>query len=171
MDHSSKPQLVWDGQKQGQERHLLEDARLRIDRAAHLLEPATPEMAALELSRCLTLCAPSGMTQDDRAEWISIAMLEVEELPSGALREACKVARTTCKHPSELIPTIVSTATAVAENLQKDHRWAVQAYRNLTAPKITDATNEEIGEEEKDEVRRLMAELSADMQRKARAWS
>lgn len=109
------------------------------------------------------------MTQDDRAEWISIAMLDVEELPSAALREACKVARATCKHPAELIPAILSNAAMIASDLEKDHRWAVQAYRNLTSPKLEDATNEEISETEKDEVKKLMSDLVTEMQKKVRA--
>lgn len=168
-DNTPRPRLVWDAPRPQHERPSLEEARRRIGMLAHQLEPAGPEMAALELSRCLTLCAPSGMTQDDRTEWITVAVQDVEEIALGALQRSCKAARLSCRHPSELIPAILSNAATIEEDLLREHRWAVQALHNLNAPILPPLKPVIIDEAEHDEVKKLMSELLAEMRKKANA--
>lgn len=75
--------------------------------AARHWGPMPVEQAMVELGRCLTLCAPSGMTQGDREDWLTVAIGEIGEIPAGAFSGACATARQTCDHPAKIVPTIV----------------------------------------------------------------
>lgn len=91
--------------------------------------PLSPTEALMELSRCLTLCAPSGWSVEDRAEWLTIAMADIGEFPAEVFREACKQARRTCDHPAKLVPAICAYAEPQAERLRL-------LLRNTRAPHL-----------------------------------
>ena len=65
---------------------------------------------AVSLARCLTLVAPVGMCEDDRAEWLGIAIDalagEIELVGEAKFVLACRHAMMTCQHHSEIVPTI-----------------------------------------------------------------
>ena len=89
------------------------------------LAPLPMSEAVMELSRCLTLCAPSGWSVEDRAEWLSIAMADIGEYPAEVFTEACKQARRTCDHPAKIVPAICGYAEPEAERLRlrlRSHR-------------------------------------------------
>lgn len=81
------------------------------------LVPMPTEKAVVMLARCLALCAPAGMTADDRKEWLAAAVDEVGGYPASVLHDAARGARRTCTHPSQVVPAIVVLADAAREQL------------------------------------------------------
>lgn len=62
-----------------------------------------------ELQGCLSLCCPAGMGEDERADWLSVAMSELltpPSVPNSYFRQACAHARRVCDHPSKIVPAI-----------------------------------------------------------------
>ena len=56
------------------------------------------------------LVAPSGMTESDRANWLSAARMTLSGIPADLLARGCKIARETCRFPSEIVPAIMTDA-------------------------------------------------------------
>lgn len=59
---------------------------------------------------CLTLVAPSGMTGEERAAWVSIARQTLKDIPGDMIALGCRKAREKCRFPSEIVPTIIEEA-------------------------------------------------------------
>jgi len=74
------------------------------------LQPATKDEFRTELTSCLVLTAPTGMTKEDRNEWLRVAWGTLRDLPPDILAAGCKAARETCDHPSKIVPTIMKEA-------------------------------------------------------------
>jgi hypothetical protein len=70
------------------------------------LQPASPDDFRNELTACLTLVAPVGMTEEAKRDWLAVAWGTLSHLPSDLLSRGCKVARETCDHPSKIVPAI-----------------------------------------------------------------
>lgn len=60
-----------------------------------------------ELTACLALVVPVGMTEAGRREWLAVAWETVGHLPPDLLQIGCKKARETADHPSKIVPTIL----------------------------------------------------------------
>jgi hypothetical protein len=76
------------------------------------LEPASNEDFRDELTACLALTAPVGMTEEARREWLSVAWITLKHLPADLLAWGCKEARETCDHPAKIVPAIIATTKA-----------------------------------------------------------
>lgn len=74
------------------------------------MTPATKDEFRTELTSCLVLTAPTGMTKEDRNEWLRVAWGTLRDLPPDILAAGCKAARETCDHPSKIVPTIMKEA-------------------------------------------------------------
>lgn len=74
------------------------------------LEPATSEHFAAELTSCLALVVPVGMTEEARREWLAVAWATLKHLPADLLSAACQEARKSCDHPSKIVPAITAYA-------------------------------------------------------------
>jgi len=72
------------------------------------LEPATSVQFRDELTACLALVAPVGMTEEARAEWLAVAWETLRHLPADMLRHGARKARERCDHPSKIVPTILA---------------------------------------------------------------
>jgi hypothetical protein len=72
------------------------------------LAPATSAVFRNELTACLTLVAPAGMTEEARRDWFVVAWATLKHLPPDILAIGCKKARETCDHPSKVVPTILA---------------------------------------------------------------
>lgn len=70
--------------------------------------PASAETFRNELTACLALVAPVGMSEEARGEWLAVAWETLSDLPPDILAVGCKKARETCDHPSKIVPTIVA---------------------------------------------------------------
>jgi hypothetical protein len=75
------------------------------------LVPATPDEMQQELAACLALSGASGMSEDDRCEWLRAARLTLEGIPADLLAQGCRKARATCDHPSKIVPAIMADVT------------------------------------------------------------
>lgn len=71
------------------------------------LTPATLKQGKAELGACLTLVSPSGLTAEDRREWLAVAMQTLSGIPADLLEYGCAEARKRCRFPSEIVPTIM----------------------------------------------------------------
>ncbi len=98
--------------------------------------PMPVDEAMTELGRCLTLCAPSGMTQDDRIEWLTVALGEIGEIPAFAFARACAAARQTCDHPAKIVPAIVREAGICPSVARKQIAAARSRLEALDAPPV-----------------------------------
>lgn len=72
------------------------------------------------LGPVLALCAPLGMTAQDRVEWITAAADTVRNVPADLLAAACRKARAVCDHPSKIIPFIMQDIAAPKAERQRD---------------------------------------------------
>lgn len=67
-----------------------------------------------ELSACLSLVRPVGMTEAETKDWLSIAAETLAHIPVHILERGAWAARAKCTHHSQIVPTIVAeTQTAL----------------------------------------------------------
>lgn len=164
-DQFSKPQTdaEWEEQKRQHARLLRASLEQEIAELEAKLAPRSLDEIMAALSRCLTLTAPTGMSQDDRLEWLTIAAPELAALPSMLFDDACAHARRTCDHPAKIIPAILKYEPA--------HYWLAPAHSarllseakaklaNIDAPRL----QQTVDETEKHEVGSGMKELLRDL--------
>ena len=103
----------------------------KFDEAHAALNPAEPKLLVAELASCLTLVAPSGMSADDRTEWLKVARMTVGDIPADPFRWACKEARKTCKFASEIVPAIVKAAAERTHWLRLSARYASEDLERI----------------------------------------
>jgi hypothetical protein len=72
------------------------------------LVPATSDHFRNELTACLALVAPVGMTEENRRDWLAVAWGTLKHLPADILTAGCQAAREKCDHPSKIVPTIIA---------------------------------------------------------------
>ena len=132
----------------------------KLSEAAAKLEPISAKAGTAELMACLTLVAPSGMTQDDRHAWVAVAKQTLSGIPADLLQRGCAKARLTCRFASEIVPTI-------AAEVQDQWNWRKRrlaeeqlAYENRNAPRIERRKPEAIPREE---TQRILREVMTSM--------
>jgi hypothetical protein len=126
------------------------------------LAPATSEQFGNELTACLALVVPVGMTEEGRAEWLAVAWATLKHLPPDILAIGCKKARETCDHPSKIVPMIVDETKDLM-------RWRREHYTpsdlQITGPRpprhLLDRRGEPMSEDETNELNRLLENLGA----------
>lgn len=91
------------------------------------LQPATSDHFKLELTSCLALVAPVGMTEEARRDWLAIAWGTLQHLPPDLLSRGCAEARKTCDHPAKIVPAILA---ATAESM----RWRRETVSEACRP-------------------------------------
>lgn len=74
------------------------------------LRPAEIGQIIAELTICLALVRPVGMSSDEAEMWLRAAAQSVNHYPFDILREAAANARRTCDHHSKIVPAIVAAA-------------------------------------------------------------
>jgi hypothetical protein len=77
------------------------------------LSPATSRQFRDELTACLALVAPVGMTEEARGEWLAVAWATLRHLPADLLAIGCARARESCDHPARIVPAIVAETRAL----------------------------------------------------------
>jgi hypothetical protein len=98
------------------------------------LAPAGRDDFRRELTSCLALCAPSGMTQDDRNEWLRVAWGTLSHLPADMLNHACSVARREADHPSKIVPIITRETGDWMRNRRAAYGSIPAPVERLSAP-------------------------------------
>jgi hypothetical protein len=72
--------------------------------------PANNELFRDQLTACLALVAPAGMTEEARRDWLAVAWGTLRHLPADLLAAGCAEARKVADHPSKIVPIIVAYA-------------------------------------------------------------
>ena len=60
-----------------------------------------------ELTACLALVAPVGMTEEAKRDWLTVAWQTLSHIPPDILKSGCAAARQKCDHPSKIVPAII----------------------------------------------------------------
>lgn len=107
---------------------------LALAEAETKLQPARRDDFRDQLTACLILVAPTGMTQDDRNEWLRAAWGTLQHMPPDLLEAGCEVARETCDHPSKIVPTIVRTTDALWRKRKDDRSRVLAALAKMRDP-------------------------------------
>lgn len=114
----------------------------RVADAEAALVPADPKTAMAELAACLTLVAPSGMSADDRTEWLKVAHSTIGAYPVGALHKACRDVRRQCKRVCDIVPLVIEMANAEARELRSQlvsAKWARDNPPRVMLPPKTES--------------------------------
>jgi hypothetical protein len=96
------------------------------------LTPATAAEFRNELTACLALVVPVGMSEEARRDWLTVAWGTLKFWPVDLLRIGCEEARRTCDHPAKIVPAIVE-ATQDSLERRRDRaraRWAALHRRS-----------------------------------------
>lgn len=102
------------------------------------LTPASVDQFEVELLACLTLCAPAGMSEDHRVEWVEVARTTLADLPADLLSEGCAKAREKADHPSKIIPIIMETVgPAMKSRREIYHAVPIVPERQIEAKRPT----------------------------------
>jgi hypothetical protein len=107
------------------------------------LTPASNVEFRNELTACLALTAPAGMTEEGRGEWLAVAWETLKHLPPDLLAMGCRKARETCDHPSKIVPAIVE---ATKDSMRFRHEYDRPVTRALPEPKPKYCSPEEAAE-------------------------
>lgn len=109
-----------------------------------------------ELTACLALTAPAGMTEENRRDWLSVAWLTLKDIPPDLLAWGATKARMVCDHPSKIVPTIIAET---AERMCWRRDLQSNAPR-LTGPMpkrdLMDRRGEPMSDDETDELNRIL---------------
>lgn len=123
--------------------------------------PASSETFRNELTACLALVAPVGMTEEAKRDWLAVAWGTLKHLPPDLLSRGCMVARQTCDHPSKIVPTIVAETDKAMEMRRDVARYT---FPMLTEPRKRDVMEHRgkpMTEEETEELNRILEGLGA----------
>lgn len=120
-----------------------------------------------ELTRCLTLCAPSGMSKDERGLWLSMAWTELRDIPARPFLDACATARRIVEHPAKLVPTIVRESQEVADIFRRRLAREEAAWANRSAPRLASPDRAPRNPNESAEVGSMMSDLIAKLKGQA----
>lgn len=103
------------------------------------LQPASNEAFRNELTACLALVVPVGMTEESRREWLSVAWATLSHLPADLLAIGAQAARRSCDHPSKIVPTIISETRDLLERRRESSR-PIDQPRELPRPDFVTPT-------------------------------
>lgn len=93
-----------------------------------------------ELTACLALTAPAGMTEEARGEWLAVAWDSLKHIPPDILASGARKARLKCDHPSKIVPTIVAETAEQMGTMRRLSEWDA---KQLPAPEPDYCTPEE----------------------------
>lgn len=127
------------------------------------LEPATSEQFAAELTACLALVAPVGMTEESRREWLSVAWQTLKHLPPDILASGCGAARMTCDHPSKIVPAITAETKDWMELRYANARSAPSqtALPSMRKRCVMDRRGQAMTDEDTNELNSILESLGA----------
>ena len=88
------------------------------------LRPASGTQVRDELTACLALVAPAGMSQESRGEWLASAWATLGHLPADLLALGCRKARETCDHHARIVPVVIAETRYALERRREAEREA-----------------------------------------------
>lgn len=123
------------------------------------LQPATNEAFRNELTACLALVVPVGMTEESRREWLAVAWKSLDHLPADVLAMGCKIARQKCDHPSKIVPTIIAE-TKEMMGWRKDI-YSQPALPAPTKKHVMDRRGEPMSDDDTEKLNGILENLGA----------
>jgi hypothetical protein len=87
-----------------------------------------------ELTACLALVAPAGMSEENRRDWFVAAWDALKHLPADLLQQGCAKARQTCDHPAKIVPAIIEE-TREQLRMRREYGEGVPKLQAQMAPK------------------------------------
>lgn len=131
------------------------------ERPLACLAPATSDQFRNELTACLALVVPVGMTEEARREWLMVAWETLKHLPADILASGCAAARKTADHPSKIVPAI-TTATDDWMALRRTPRpMATLALPAPTKRHVMDRRGEAMSDADTAELNAMLESLGA----------
>ncbi|MEN3749921.1 hypothetical protein TPR58_22300 [Sphingomonas sp. HF-S3] len=109
-------------------------AQAALSEAEGRLAPAGPTDFRRELTACLMLCAPAGMAEEDRREWLIAAWGTLQGIPADLLAAGAQAARRRCTHPSQIVPAILETAEPLWRIRRADRQRVTGALARMRGP-------------------------------------
>lgn len=79
-------------------------------------DPAPTGFLIAQLSACLALVRPVGMTERETEDWLAVAAETLGDIPIDLLEEGAREARDTCTHHAQIVPTIRKTVKERVES-------------------------------------------------------
>jgi hypothetical protein len=131
-------------------------ATTALSEAQSRLQPIGERAGTGELLACLTLVAPSGLSANDRDEWVRVAKMTLTGIPGDLLQRGCKLARETCRFPSEIVPLIMAEAKDAWARRKRDLAHEMAREENRNAPRLEQHDPEYV---DPAEVRKLIASI------------
>lgn len=126
------------------------------------LQPATSEDFRNELTACLALVVPVGMTEEARREWLAVAWETLKHLPADLLAAGCRKARQTADHPSKIVPAIIE---ATSEDIERRREFVRSGPLRIDGPSpkkhVMDRRGEPMDEADCAELNRILENLGA----------
>jgi hypothetical protein len=107
------------------------------------------------------------MTQEDRTEWIKVALEAIGDVPRDLLEMACDKAKRVCDHPAKIIPFICKETEELTAWRKKQLRNAQAVEANRNAPRL-ERKPFELSPGDHRDIGAGLSELVADLERKAR---
>ncbi len=123
--------------------------------------PATSDQFRNELTACLALVVPVGMTEESRREWLTVAWGTLKHLPPDALLVGCKAARETCDHPSKIVPAILKATEQMMSWKRGSSNPAHVALPAPTARPLMDRRGEAMSDDDTAELNTILESLGA----------
>lgn len=114
---------------------LRPSAELALAVAEQQLRPATKAEFRDNLGACLALVVPTGMSEEDRAQWLRAAWVTLDGIPADLLKIGCGVARRYSDHPSKIVPAILTEVDAIWKRRRLNKSEVLAAIGKMeTAP-------------------------------------
>lgn len=127
------------------------------------LTPATAKEFRDELTACLALVVPVGMSEESRRDWLRVAWGTLKFWPVDLLRIGCEEARRTCDHPAKIVPAIVE-ATKDTLDRRRDRGRGTDTLC-IAGPghrkPVMDRRGEPMSQEDTDELNGVLERLGA----------
>lgn len=114
-----------------------------------------------ELTACLALTAPVGMTEEARRDWLAVAWQTLKDIPPDILKVGAHAARGKCDHPSKIVPTIL----AECKDMLQWRRGSTSGYGLALPPPtkrhVMDRRGEPMTEEDTARLNEILENLGA----------
>lgn len=131
----------------------------RQERRSPSLAPATSDHFRNELTACLALVAPAGMSEEARRDWLTVAWATLGHLPADMLSTGCKAARQKCDHPAKIVPTIIAETDQMMRWRKETANYA--ALPPPTKRHVMDRRGEPMSEADTAKLNEILANLGA----------
>lgn len=94
------------------------------------------EFVYAQLSACLALVRPVGMTENETMDWLAVAADCLSDLPDDILETGCRIARRKCTHHSQIVPTVIGETEELMRWRKMSANTPLRLVPAISAPAI-----------------------------------